>query len=200
MLSHSLDRLASVFAVGRDGLRRVPIGVQTLRRLAAVEMVSDRPSLHEAIQWIPPVRVGGRSHVRAHVPPKLACRLPRDAARRRQRRVLLCPGPAVWNRDVGGVEFEICVRTQGHDPQLACARSAPRRDRGGEDFASRGGAGPALLFSPLRVVAGGAAESAAALWETVVSASLGGELRLGGSYDIFEWVFAACGIERWQER
>jgi GT2 family glycosyltransferase len=166
LLSHLLDRLASVFAVFGNCVRRVRYRRADLRRLAAVEMVSDRPSPREAIHWMPPVRVGGRSHV------ALMCRpnshavydvtLPEDASV-----VSSCAlAPEVWNRDVGGVEFEISVRTQGHESSVRRVLDPRRRrDRRWKGLRVRAaGAGPARIVLSTRTIASGPGEPAAALW------------------------------------
>jgi GT2 family glycosyltransferase len=166
LFSQFLDRLASAFAVFSGAARHVRYRRADLRRLAAIEMVSDRPSLSEAIQWMPPVRVGGRSQVALMCCPNSRAAydvtLPDDATV-----VSSCAlAPEVRNRNAGGVEFEICVRTE------SCESSARRvldpsrrRDRRWIRLRVRAPeAGPARIVLSTRMVAGRAAEGATAFW------------------------------------
>jgi GT2 family glycosyltransferase len=166
VLPQLLDRLASVFAMFSDGVRRVRYRRGDLRRLPATEMVSDRPSLDEGIQWMPRVRLGGRSHVALMCCPNSHAAydvtLPENAT------VVSSYGlaPEVWDQNVGRVEFEIRVRTQGLE---SAARRVldprRRRDRRWKTLRVRAvEAGPARIVLSTRMVADGPADRATALW------------------------------------
>ena len=96
-----------------DAFRRLRRRHAELHHLEPVEVVSDWRSPAEAVHWLPPVRLRGRTcvalacHPASHIsfevtlPPRAQvtswCSLARE----------------VWTRNSGGVEFEIVLRVQG---------------------------------------------------------------------------------------
>jgi GT2 family glycosyltransferase len=161
-----LDRLASVFAILSNGVRRVRYRRADLRRLVAVEMVSDRPSLREAIQWRPPIRVGGRSHVALMCSPNSHAVYDVTLPERATVVSSCAVDPETWNRNGGSVEFEIYVRTQGLESSARrVLNPRRRRDRRWKGLRVRAPeAGPARIVLSTKMVADGAAEGATALW------------------------------------
>jgi GT2 family glycosyltransferase len=167
LLSRTLSRLVSFFAMVSDAVRRVRYRRADLRRISAVEMVSDRPSLRNGFRWLGAVQVRGRSHAALMCYPNshviYDVTLPSNATV-----VSWCTlAPESWGRNIGGVEFEIHVRTQGFE-------SSTRRlvSPGTSWFGRRWHAlhvhtpegGPARIVLTTRCADGAAGDEVGVLW------------------------------------
>ena len=164
LLSRILDRFVSLAASIGNGARRARYRRAELRRISAVEMVSDRASCCEAARWLPPVR--GRRHAALMCGPNSRVTydvtLPPDAT------VLSwCTlSPEAWDRDVGGLEFEIQVRTRSAESSARCL-VGPRALPFGRWHALRVSlleAGPARIVLTTRRADSGPAGEVCALW------------------------------------
>jgi GT2 family glycosyltransferase len=166
-LSDTLARVASLVARFGDAVHRIRYRRADLRRLPAVEMISDCGSHSEGFRWVPEVRVRGRSHL------ALACHpnsrvtydvtLPSDATV-----VAWCSlTPEAWSRQVGDIEFEIRVRTQNFDSSTRRVVSPAASWLGRKRHALRiraPEAGSARIVLTTRCADAATARGVAALW------------------------------------
>jgi GT2 family glycosyltransferase len=166
-LSDTFARVASVVAWFGDAVRRIRYRRADLRRLAAVEMISERPSLRDGFRWLPAVRVRGRSHVALRCHPNARVTydvtLPSDAT------VLAwCSlAPEAWGRRMADIEFEILVRTQGAESSTRRVVSPAASWRGRKWQALQvhsPEAGPARIVLTTRCADDSTTEGVGALW------------------------------------
>jgi GT2 family glycosyltransferase len=166
-LSRILDRFFSLIASIADGARRARYRRAEFRRIAALEMVSDRAAGHEAFRWLPAVRVRGRRYAALTCGPN--ARVTYD--------VMLPPhatllswcslSPEAWDRDFGSVEFEIHVRTESAEASARCLVGPGRQRFGPRWHALRvrsPEAGPARIVLTTRRADGGEGGGLCALW------------------------------------
>jgi Glycosyl transferase family 2 len=167
LLSRTFSRATSLVAFFGDSVTRVRYRRADLRRISAVEMVSDHPSPREGFRWLPAVRVRGRAHVALMCSPN--SRVIYDVTLPAHATVACwCTlAPENCDRNVGGVEFEIHVRTQGGET------SARRLVSPGASWFGRRWhrlhvhipeAGPARIVLTTRSTDGARAGEVGALW------------------------------------
>ena len=167
LLSRTFARVVSVVALAGDGVRRVRYRRADLRRISAVEMVSDRPSLRDGFRWLPAVQVRGRSHVALMCSPN--ARVTYDVTLPSNATVAAwCTlGPETRGRKIGKVEFEIQVTTQDFESSTRRVVSPGASWFGRRWQALRvhtSEAGPARIVLTTRCADAATTERVGALW------------------------------------
>jgi GT2 family glycosyltransferase len=167
LLSRTLSRFVSSVALAGDALGRVRHRRADLRRLSAVEMLSDHASSPDGFRWLSAVRIRGRSHDALKCYPNSRVTydvtLPSDATV-----ASWCAlAPDARGRRIERVEFEIQVRTQSRESSARCLLS-PDAEGFGHGWRRLqlhvAEPGPARIVLSTRRSDGGALEDVGTLW------------------------------------